>query len=157
MISSIFSRPTLKRIRSGCTPASTQLFIVHLSVSMAGRMKHTASGVRHMGHNGAPSSALSIIRTAASLPPFKPKGDNAAGSIWHIFLRQVIILIPWKSRIVYPGHFLMILQVLCRFSRVLSSAAPSADAESPVPDSAEMRSEETEWIPGHASAVPSPW
>ena len=99
-----------------------KLFIRQLAVRMAGGMENAGTGVRYMGHDGGQLQTVHELdgTLTASLDA---EGYYTAGlATAELLLRQFIILIGRKTRIVDPGNIFLPLQ--CRGTRRWRVSSP---------------------------------
>ena len=84
----------------------SELFVVHLAVGGAGRMQATAACIGDVGLDGGDLQVLHEFfgRGSAALDA---EADDAAGAVGQIFLREVVVLIAFQTRVGDPADALV--------------------------------------------------
>ncbi len=123
-----------------------KLFVCHLAVRMACRMQNAGPRIRHMRHNRRKLKLVHHVSGSLSAA-LKPKADNTAGTVRHIFFCKLMIFIFLQPRIIDPCHFWMLCQI---FRNLFGNAFPCEAAAFPDRRLKETHSGETEWNPNRA-------
>ena len=94
-----YGKPDHSRRNSGFR----KLFVVHLTVGVAGGMENHGFGSRYM--SGDICHIKAVHETYGCFPSaLQFKGNNAAGTVGKIFLCQLIIFVVRKPRVIYRSN-----------------------------------------------------
>jgi len=89
---------------------------------MTGWMEYAGAGIRYVSHDVDHIERIHELDSCFTVT-LQTKGDDTAGTIWHVFLSKFVIGIVFQSTVMNPSYARVVVQKFCHLLSILTVLA----------------------------------